>query len=101
MVYDLPPGADPVLHRAPIGGARDAVSDDEAPSERPPTSSLHIFTYEPPDGETVVIGEWSPAGLGQSPDAAVMHGTDVRETAEFWRAELSAGRLPQRTENVP
>jgi hypothetical protein len=30
-----------------------------------------------------------------------MRATDDRETAELWRAELAAGRLPQNTEDVP
>jgi hypothetical protein len=103
VVYDLPPGADPVLHRAPIG-AEAPVSHAEASSERLPASGPHWFYYHPPDGEMVSIGTWSPAGLDQSPGAAVhlvMRTTGGRETAELWRAELAAGRLPQSTEDVP
>jgi hypothetical protein len=32
---------------------------------------------------------------------AVFPSTDDRETAELWRAELAAGRLPQNTEDLP
>jgi len=63
-----------------------------------------LFYYEPADGERVRIGEWSRASLDRSPDAVVklaMRGTGDRETAEFWRAELAAGRLPPLTENEP
>jgi hypothetical protein len=99
VVYDLPPGADPVLHRALNGGAAAPVSDLEAPSEH------HTFIYQPADGESDVIGMWSPAGRGQSPDAVVqvvIRETDDRETAELWRAELAAGRLPPvSSESVP
>jgi hypothetical protein len=98
VVYDLPPGSNPVLHRAPNREAAAPVSDAEAPSEQPPTTSPHTFIYQPPDEESEIIGMWSPAGLDQSPDAAAtvtIFGTDDRETAELWRAELAAGRLPQ------
>jgi hypothetical protein len=107
VVYDLPPGADPVLHRAPTGGAAAPLSDAEAPSEHLPASDPHWFYYQPRDGEMVSIGSWSPADLERSadPNAATnvrICWTDDRETAELWRAELSAGRLPSvSTENVP
>src|SRR5215216_3850139 len=60
VVYDLPPGADPVLHRAADGGAAAPLSDAEAPSGQPPASD-HWFYYQPPDEEMVSIGMWSPA----------------------------------------
>jgi hypothetical protein len=107
VVYDLPPGADPVLHRALNGGAAAPVSALEAPSEHLPTSNHHTFIYQPADGESDDIGMWSPAGRERSPDPdavvkVVIHSTDDRETAELWRAELAAGRLPPvSTESVP
>ena len=107
VVYDLPPGTDPVLHRAADGRAATPLSDAEAPSEQPPASDPHWFYYEPPDGEMVSIGSWSPGDLERSrdPNAGAkirFSKTDDRETAELWRAELAAGRLPPvSTENVP
>ena len=61
---------------------------------------LPPFEYaQPPDGEMVSIGMWSPADLVRSRDPKAgakisISRTDDRETAELWRAELSAGRLP-------
>ena len=107
VVYDLPPGADPVLHRARNGGPPAPVSALEAPSEHLPTSEHHAFIYEPAGGESDLIGMWSPAGRERSPDPdavvqVVIGSTVDRETAELWRAELAAGRLPPvRTESVP
>jgi len=103
IVYDLPPGAAPVLHRA-SEGAEAPVSHADTPSvEVPSSASVHMFSYEPPDGESVVIGMWSPADLDQSTGVVtlVAHRSDEGETAERWRAELSAGRLPENAENVP
>lgn len=103
VVYDLPPGAAPVLHRA-AKEAEAPVSNADAPSAQHPTSSrYHMFNYDPPDGESVHIGMWSPPDRGQSEVGAefVVHGTDKADTAERWRAELSAGRLPESSENVP
>jgi hypothetical protein len=105
VVYDLPPGTDPVLHRAPNGGA-DAVSEAEAPSEQPPQIPNYVlFAYEPPDGEIVQIGSWFSASRDRSPGRAIVNvssqTTDDRETAELWRAELAAGKLPQNTEDEP
>ena len=106
VVNDLPPGTDPVLHRAPDGAAAAPVSDAEAPSERP-ASGHYWFYYQPPGGEMVSIGSWSAAELERSPDAnagstITICRTDDQETAELWRAELSAGRLPPASsENGP
>jgi hypothetical protein len=104
VVYDLPPGANPVLHRAASGGAEAGASPAaEAPSEQA-ASDTHIFYYDSSDGETDVIGMWSPAGRDHSPDAAVkalICRTNNRETSERWRAELAAGRLPQSSANAP
>jgi hypothetical protein len=96
IVYDLPPGADPVLHCASSGGLAASSSDAEAPPEKQSASGPHCFYYEPPDGEVVAIGSWSPAELGRSSDVVNIgiSRTADRETAERWQAELSAGRLP-------
>jgi hypothetical protein len=104
VVYDLPAGADPVLHRAPDGGAAAGASHAEAQPEHLPPPTAHIFNYESPAGESLPIGSWFPADRGQSPAAVVklsFSRTGDRETAEFWRAELAAGRLPPLTENEP
>jgi hypothetical protein len=63
-----------------------------------------MFYYEPPEGESNLIGRWSTANLDPSKGAVVQpvfRSTDDPETAELWRAELAAGRLPQNTEDVP
>jgi hypothetical protein len=102
MVYDLPPGADPVnvQHRA-AGGATAPSSQAEGPPE--PLSRSHvIFTYESGDGERIDIGSWNPPPSDEPADAiAAIHfmATDERETADLWRAELAAGRLPQTTDD--
>jgi hypothetical protein len=100
VVYDLPPGAPPVLHRA-RKEAEAAAGDAEAPSEPLPTSpSDHWFFYQPADGESVSIGTWSP-DRSQLPDGVGVtvriHTTEDAETAERWRVELSAGRLAEST----
>ncbi len=103
VVYDLPPGADPVLHRAPNERAAAPVSPVEAPSEHRPTY-MYMFFYDPPEGESDVIGTWSTANLDQSKGTVIQtafRSTDDRETAKLWRAELAAGRLPQNTEDAP
>jgi hypothetical protein len=103
VVYDLPPGADPVLHRAPNEPAAAPVRPAKAPSEHHPTY-MYMFFYKPPEGESDLIGTWSTPNLDQSKGAvvqAVFPTTDDRETAELWRAELAAGRLPQNTEDLP
>lgn len=103
IVYDLPPGADPVLHRA-ANKTEPAATPAETPSEQPPPSETHAFFYQPADGEGATIGTWSPPPLGQSAPGfvrAVMHTTSNRETAERWRAELAAGTLPEPTEDAP
>jgi hypothetical protein len=51
-----------------------------------------------------MIGMWSPAARGDSPQGvgkAAVSITDDPETAERWRAELAAGRLPQTSEDQP
>jgi hypothetical protein len=50
-----------------------------------------------------MIGTWSPASLDQSPEVVVrvrVCRTDDWETAELWRAEPAAGRLPESSETV-
>ena len=51
----LPPGADPVLHRAPHKRAAAPVRPVEAPSEHHPTY-MYMFFYEPPEAESDLIG---------------------------------------------
>lgn len=88
VVYDLPPGADPVLHRAPNEPAAAPVRPAKAPSEHHPTY-MYMFYYKPPEGESDLIGTWSTPNLDQSKGAvvqAVFPTTDDRERAELWRA---------------
>jgi hypothetical protein len=102
VVYDLPPGAVPVLHRAKKG--TDAPpSRTETPSDQPPSSDNHLFVYRPPDGELEIVGTGNLGRAGRSSDGATvrMIGTEDQETAELWRAELAAGRLPAVSENEP
>ena len=102
VVYDLPQGTEPVPHRAP-NTAEAPIRAAEAPSELPASES-HLFSYEPADGESETIGMWSPADLDQRAGATVtlvFRSTSDPETAALWRAELSAGRLPQSTESAP
>jgi hypothetical protein len=98
VVYDLPPGATPVLHCASSGEPAAPLGDAEASPEQPSASGPHWFYYEPPDGEMVAIGSWSPPDQGSSdPNTVVRVGisrTADRATVERWQAELSAGRLP-------
>jgi hypothetical protein len=103
VVYDLPPGTNPVLHRAPNELAAAPVSPAEAPSEQRPTCT-YLFFYEPAEGESDPLGTWTTANLDRSTPTfvqAVLRSTDDRETAELWRAQLAAGRLPQDTEDAP
>jgi hypothetical protein len=102
VVYDLEPGAVPVLHRAreeeePPLGAAGARSETDLTE-----SNAHTFTYEPAGEDRVVIGVWSPAMLGDSTRVVnfVFHATDDPEEANRWRAELSSGHLPLMGENA-
>jgi hypothetical protein len=73
------------------------------PSE-PPASGAYWFSYESAEGESEIIGMWSPVDFDPRPDStvsAVVRSTSDPETAALWRAELSAGRLPQDTEGAP
>lgn len=102
IVYDLPPGASPVLHRPPLG-TEATVGNADAPSAGHPTSSTHhMFNYRPADSESVLIGMWSTPGVGDSAGATILaYETGEGEEAERWRAELSAGRLPVSSEDEP
>jgi len=102
VVYDLPPGASPVMHRA-ISGNETAVSAaDTPPAKQPPDSDSYYFSYLQPDGNHETIGSWSPPRLDQSADAVVrgkfLLTADPAE-AEHWRAELAASRFPIDIEN--
>lgn len=104
VIYDLPPGATPVLH-SPASGAAEApaTAAPEAPSEQA-VPDTRIFQYLSPDGKSETIGMWSPAALGDSPQnvvKSVISITDDPETSERWRAELPAGKLPQDSEDDP
>jgi hypothetical protein len=103
VVYDLPPGATPVLHRPPDEANADArANHDKGPSQKPqPPSAVHWFSYKPADGDSVLIGSWTPAHTGQSDIVTLtFHDTDDLDTAEVWRAELAAGRLPESSETI-
>jgi hypothetical protein len=92
IVYDLPPGTESVLHRAP-NEAKTPVSAPETPSE-PPT--IHFFSYERPDGKSDAIGTWSDPRHDWSRGGYIKPiSTGDPEIADQWRAELAAGRLPQ------
>jgi hypothetical protein len=95
VVYDLPAGAAPVLHRPPAEPTADiAPNRDEAPSQQQPRpSNSYSFYYEPPDGAIVLIGSWTPPDAANSGFATFYYAPDL-ETATSWRAELSAGNLP-------
>jgi hypothetical protein len=98
VVYDLPPGTDPVLHRG-RKESETSVVPAEAPSEELQPPELHTFLYRPDDGQNEVIGSWD-AGILENGGYVSFHTTDDRETATLWLAELAAGRLPQSTENI-
>ena len=102
VVYDLPPGAGPVVHRATSGGETPVSAADTPPAKQPPDSVDYHFLYLQPDGKQDTIGSWSPPRLDQSADG-VVHGmlvhTDDPAKAEHWRAELAAGRFPIDIEN--
>jgi hypothetical protein len=102
VVFDLPPGALPVLHRARKADEAPASPGDAEAVQLPTSSGSHMFSYEPADGESVVIGTWFPAQIGDSTEVVSLafHNTDDREEADRWTAELSAGRLPESRENV-
>ncbi|SRR5712691_1900414 len=100
VVYDLPPGAGPVVHRASSEGETPVGAADTPPAKQPPDSVGYEFVYEPPDGKHDIIGSWSPPRLDQSANGfgRIMISDDPAE-AEHWRAELAAGRFPIDIEN--
>jgi Homeodomain-like domain-containing protein len=100
-VYDLPPGATPVQHY-PASGAAEAptTAASEAPSEQA-APDTRVFEYLSPDGNSEIIGTWSPGARNDSTGVvkARVSLTDDPETSERWRAELAAGRLPHDSED--
>ncbi len=102
VVYDLPPGAGPVVHRATSGGETPVSAAATPPTKQPPDSHSYHFYYLQPGGKHDSIGSWSPPRLDQSADGIVkgrfLHTDDPAE-AEHWRAELIAGRFPVDIEN--
>jgi hypothetical protein len=102
VVYDLPPGAGPVVHRATSGSETPVSAAATPPAKQPPDSDSYHFYYLQPDGKQDSIGSWSPPLLDQSADAVVkwrfLRTADPAE-AERWRAELAAGRFPIDIEN--
>ncbi len=102
VVYDLPPGAGPVVHHATSGGDAPVSAADTPPAKQPPDSFDYMFMYQPPDGEPETIGSWSPPRLDQPADGFVkmtVLSTDDPALVEHWRAELAAGRFPVDIEN--
>jgi hypothetical protein len=101
VVFDLEPGALPVLHR-PLRKDQPAVTTEDAPQAVPETSAaIHSFTYLTAEGEWVPVGTWSPP----QPDDAIIvtgafHVTHDVEEADRWRSELSAGILPTGIEDA-
>jgi len=98
VICDLPPGANPVLHRPASGAAEaPATAAPETPSEQAIPDS-RVFQYLSSDGNSETIGMWSPAARGDFVKAVISITADP-ETSERWRAELAAGKLPQTNEN--
>ncbi len=99
VVYDLPPGTSPVVHRATSGGETPVSAADTPPAKQPPDSVDYTFLYEQPDRKHDLIGSWSP-GLDQSTDGVLqLISTDDPAQAKHWRAQLAASRFPLDTEN--
>jgi hypothetical protein len=97
VVYDLPPGSIPVLHRAKSEEAKAPVEVTEPSPDKNQRDYFYVFFYRSDSGESELIGTWSPALSGR-PDAVVtgsMPATSDADTAEYWRSELAAGRLPE------
>jgi hypothetical protein len=95
VVYDLPPGAGPVVHRASSGGETPVSAADTPPAKQPPDSLGYTFTYDPPGGKHDIIGSWIPPRLDPSANTFVrIVRTDDPAEAEHRRAELAAGRFP-------
>jgi hypothetical protein len=101
VVFDLPPGAAPVLHRPRKQDETPVSSEDAHPPLHETSSPAHIFMHETSDGESVSVGTWFPP----QPDDAItvvleFHLTDNAGEAERWRTELSAGTLPTGIEDA-
>ena len=87
VVYDLPPGAEPVLHRA--RGFEAPLSPAEAPSERPPMAWMREDTAE-------MVAERIPPGNTDVVQLYFLDGTPAeidREAAALIEA-LAAGKEP-------
>lgn len=59
------------------------------------TAVAHLFGYQPEGAPPLVVGMWKPPGWPRPGDAGVAHLTEDRATAESWRRDLAAGRLPE------
>jgi Homeodomain-like domain len=95
VVYDLPPGAGPVVHQASNGGETPVSAADTPPAKQPPDTLGYTFLYEPPGGEHDTIGSWTPPRLDPWANTFTRFvTTDDPAEAEHWRAELAAGRFP-------
>jgi hypothetical protein len=95
VVYDLPPGAGPVVHHASSGGETPVSGADTPPAKQPPDTLGYTFLYAPPDGKHDIIGSWTPPRLDPSANTFVRFvPTDDPAKAEHWRVELAAGRFP-------
>ncbi len=95
VVYDLPPGAGPVVHHARSGGETAVSVADTPPAKQPPESLGYTFTYDPPGGKHDIIGSWTPPRLDPWANTFMRFvPTDDPAEAEHWRAELAAGRFP-------
>lgn len=82
---------------APASAAPEAPSEQAVPDSR-------VFQYLSPEGKAEMIGMWSPAASGDSPQGAVKAVVSITtdlETSERWRAELAAGRLTDTSEDEP
>ena len=107
IVFDLEPGAHPVMHRPSIE-AEASAAEEEAESNGAEASGEHehlpnpcFFSYQPSgaEGADTLIGGWVPPRPDQPVDPSAVTSitfvrTDDPATADLWRAELSAGRLP-------
>jgi hypothetical protein len=104
VVFDLPPGSNSVIHRA-IDNENDAPAGDaQTPAAKTPASpklsqptNPRYFYYRSDEDTLISIGQWSPPPSEvQGTDTVTLVVTDEPTTADRWRAELAAGRLPAR-----
>jgi hypothetical protein len=92
VVFDLEPGAVPVLHRARQEDEPPESSEDADPPLQETFSTFHVFSHETADGERVLSGTWSPLRRDESAVVAgVFHTTDNAGGAERWRADSPLG----------